>query len=90
LSPDSLYPPALTSCKDEPIVPERPAAGQPRTPEQKAEYTADLHDAWGDCHDTVAATAKRKVDYATQYQKATEPAWKKVVPHISFGHKKEQ
>lgn len=89
LSPDALYPPAITTCKDEPVVPERPAADQPRTAEQKAGYTADLHDAWADCHDTVGATAKRKADYTKQYQTATEPAWKKVVPHISFGNKKK-
>lgn len=89
LSPDSLYPTAITTCKDEPVVPERPAAGEARDPAAKAEYTASLHDSWADCHDTVGATAQRKADYAAQFQTATEPAWKKLVPHVSFGGKKK-
>lgn len=87
LSPDSLYPAAITSCADEPAVPPRPAPGQPRPDEVKAQYTGDLRAAFVDCKDTVGATAKRKADYAAQYQAATEPAWKKLIP--SFGKKKD-
>jgi hypothetical protein len=87
LSADALYPDAITKCADEPAVPARPAPGVARTSEAKAEYTTELHGAWADCHDTVAATAKRKADYAKQVQVATEPAWKKIIPHISFGKK---
>jgi len=76
LSPDSLYPTAITSCADEPKVPPRPVTADgslgPRTPEAKASYTEQLHGAWGDCHDTVAATAQRKASYAEQYKRSTE------------------
>ncbi|MFN3836837.1 MAG: hypothetical protein ACK4MI_03900 [Brevundimonas sp.] len=72
LSPDSLYPAAITACRDEPVVPGRPATGVPRTDQDKANYTRDLHGAWADCHDTVAATAERRRLYAEQYKRATE------------------
>lgn len=74
LSPDSLYPDSITSCRDEPVVPARPAPGLPRLDEDKANYDRDLHGAWADCHDTVGETAKRKADYAEQYRRATQPA----------------
>jgi hypothetical protein len=85
LPPDSLYPKAITSCQDEPPVPPRPAPGQPRSDADKATYTNNLHGAWADCHDTVDATAKRKADYQAQYDAATAPLWKKLIPH--FGGK---
>lgn len=66
-------------------MPDRPAPGKPRPDAAKANYAGDLHDAWADCHDTVAATAQRKADYAKQYKQATEPAWQKLIPH--FGKK---
>lgn len=72
LSPDALYPAAITACRDEPVVPARPAPGLPRTDQDKAGYTRDLHGAWADCHDTVEATAQRKRLYVEQYQRATE------------------
>lgn len=85
LSPDSLYPPAITSCADEPEVPPRPAAGQARPDAVKAQYTADLRAFGVDCKDTVSATAQRKADYQKQYDAATAPGWKKLIPH--FGKK---
>lgn len=72
LSPDALYPEAITQCRDEPVVPARPGPGLPRTDEDKAGYQRDLHGAWADCHDTVAATAERKRLYQDQYDRATE------------------
>lgn len=72
LSPDSLYPDSITECRDEPVVPARPAPGQPRLDEDKAAYDRDLHGAWADCHDTVGETKKRKADYAEQYKRETE------------------
>lgn len=72
LSPDSLYPASITECRDEPVVPARPAPGVPRSDDAKANYDRELHGAWADCHDTVGETAKRKADYAEQYKRATE------------------
>lgn len=73
MSPNSLYPDSITSCRDEPVVPARPAPGLPRSDEDKARYSSALHGAWADCHDTVAATAQRKADYADRYRRETEP-----------------
>lgn len=70
LSPDSLYPEAITSCADEPAVPPRPADGSPRPDKDKADYVNGLHGAWADCHDTVDATRQRKALYAKQYEAA--------------------
>jgi hypothetical protein len=81
LSPDSLYPSAITACADEPKVPARPAPDQPRTDPAKAEYTKGLHDAWADCHDTVAATAARKAAYAKQFE-AAQPHKGVKLPHV--------
>jgi hypothetical protein len=89
LSPDSLYPAAITSCVDEPAVPPRPADGGPRDDKVKSIYINDLRAFGLDCKDTVAATARRKAEYVKQYEAATAPAWKKLVPHVSFGSKKE-
>lgn len=72
LSPDSLYPASITECRDEPVVPARPAPDLPRSDLDKANYTRDLHGAWADCHDTVAATAERARLYRQQYDRATE------------------
>jgi hypothetical protein len=87
LSPDSLYPEAITACADEPKVPPRPVAADgavlPRSDAAKAAYTKELHDAWGDCHDTVASTAQRKADYAKQFQKGTRSGLSKL---LHFGH----
>jgi hypothetical protein len=74
LSPESLYPPAITACADEPAVPPRPASGQPRDDKTKASYTEALHAAWGDCHDTVDAVAARKTAYQGQYDAAQAKA----------------
>lgn len=84
MSPDALYPSAITSCANEPTPPARPAEGQPREDKPKAEYIAALHGAWGDCHDTVAATAARKAAYAKQFE-AAQPAKSAglKLPHVS-------
>ena len=71
LTPDDLYPSVLTSCKAEPIVPDRPAPDQPRLDPVKAQYVADLRASWADCHDAVDAVAKRKADYTVQYNKVS-------------------
>lgn len=84
LSPDSLYPESITACADEPKVPPRPAPDVARPPAVKATYTEKLHEAWGDCHDTVGATKVRKAEYKKQYDAATAPAWKKL---FNFGKK---
>lgn len=88
LSPDSLYPEAITSCADEPAVPARPApvngVQQPRSDKDKANYTNALHGAWADCHDTVAATKERK-DLYTQQFNAAKPGWHFSLPF--FGKK---
>lgn len=72
LSPDSLYPKALTFCADDPKVPSRPAAGQPRTDAQKAEYIKNLHGAYVDCSDTVAGWRDRRDRYTKQYDSETK------------------
>lgn len=77
MSPDSLYPAAITACAAAPAVPPRPAAGLPRDDKAKAQYDLNLHSAWADCHDTVSATAKRKADYQAQFdaRKAASPGF---------------
>lgn len=85
LSPDALYPAAITSCQGEPTVPARPPALsgvlQPRTDADKAQYTSDLHDAWADCHDTVAAAAQRRAAYQVQYDAAHRKGFHITLPH---------
>jgi len=82
LSPESLYPVALTQCADEPEVPDRPGPGLPRTDEQKATYTKNLRAFGLDCKDTVGSWAERRAKYVEQYEKesfgSAERLWRKV------------
>ncbi len=70
LAPNDLYPAEITECQGEPAVPQRPGPGQPRDPKAVATYIGDLRGAWADCHDDVAATAKRKALYEERYEDA--------------------
>ncbi len=88
MSPDSLYPDSITHCQDEPAVPPRPASGQPRSDADKADYTNQLHSAWGDCHDTVDATRDRKKAYQDQYDKATKSPIQRIFGGLGKKEKK--
>jgi hypothetical protein len=83
LDPDALYPVELTSCAAEPAVPPRPGPGLARTDEAKAEYTRDLRQAWGDCHDTVAGVADRKARYKLQYDNEKASGLGKLWRHLT-------
>ena len=72
ISPDDLYPKALTNCAPEPTVPPRPADGQPRSDTDKATYVKNLHGAYEDCHDTVDGWAQRRALYVKQYDQQTK------------------
>lgn len=68
LVPDSLYPKALTTCQEEPVVTERTDKTKPRPAVEKAGITADYRDAWKDCHDVVGSWGKRRDLYTKQYE----------------------
>lgn len=76
LSPDDLYPEALTVCKKEPAVPPRPAPGVPRSEEAKSDYVKELRGAWADCSDTVTGVKERKAAYKRQYDAERNPLTK--------------
>jgi len=71
IPPDNLYPPALTTCVDEPMLTERVDKTKPRAEREKAEYVKGLRSAYLDCKDTVDGWADRRALYILQYQKKT-------------------
>lgn len=81
LSPDSLYPQALTTCADEPRVEPRADPTVPRSDEEKTQYAQGLREAWADCHGTVESWAERRARYVEQYERETynpiQRAWRR-------------
>lgn len=71
LEPESLYPKALTSCADEPVVMERADKTKPRTSREKAGIQQDYRDAWKDCSGVVSSWGQRRELYVKQYEKET-------------------
>lgn len=60
INPEALIPAALTQCQDAPDVPARPAANEPRTDDQKADYLVGLRGAFLDCKGVVHSVAVRR------------------------------
>lgn len=80
--PDALYPVEMTECRDLPVVPERPAPGEPRSEDAKADYIVDLRTTAVDCKDTVGDWASRRERYVEQWEReefsAIERGWRAV------------
>lgn len=72
----------MTTCKDMPEVPARPAPGEPRPEPDKAIYIAGLRATAVDCKDTVGDWAARRERYVEQWNRETHNAgerlWRRI------------
>lgn len=71
IPPNDLYPQALTTCVDEPVLAERADKILPRADREKAQYVKGLRSAYLDCKDTVSGWADRRALYTKQYDTKT-------------------